>query len=183
MIYPTKETARSPGSDSPTRRSPHARHPSTNDRPLKIGSLFSGYRGLDLAADGRTVWFSELMKPIARVFSHHWPDAPNLGDITAVRWNKVEPVDVLCGGFPCQDISNVSKGAGLAPRHPLRPLVVHGDRDRGTATHPQRQGTVEDRNPDNATPAPATLRDLEPGDRLLGDEPVRPLRALGVRAL
>lgn len=92
---------------------------STDDRPLKIGSLFSGYGGLDLAVEhatgGRTVWFSELNDPVAAVFSHHWPDAPNLGDITAVRWSDVEPVDVLCGGFPCQDVSTVGKGAGLAP--------------------------------------------------------------------
>ena len=62
---------------------------STDDRPFKIGSLFSGYGGLDLAVEhatgGSTVWFSELNEPVAQVFSHHWPNAPNLGDITAVR--------------------------------------------------------------------------------------------------
>lgn len=82
--------------------------PSTDDRPLMIGSLFSGYGGLDLAVEhatgGRTAWFSELNEPVARVFSHHWPDAPNLGDITAVRWGEIEPVDVLCGGFPCLNV-------------------------------------------------------------------------------
>ncbi|QUY62824.1 Putative modification methylase [Gulosibacter molinativorax] len=54
--------------------------------PLRIGSLFSGYGGLDLAIEhefgGRTVWFSEINNPVAQVFEHHWPDAPNLGDIT-----------------------------------------------------------------------------------------------------
>ena len=72
--------------------------------PLRVGSLFSGYGGLDLAVEhvfnATTVWFSELNEPVARVFAHHWPDAPNLGDITAIDWNDVEPVDVLCGGFP-----------------------------------------------------------------------------------
>ncbi|MGP5386962.1 DNA cytosine methyltransferase [Brachybacterium tyrofermentans] len=174
--------------------------PSTDDRPLKIGSLFSGYGGLDLAVEhatgGHTVWFSELNEPVAHVFAHHWPDAPNLGDITAIRWNEVEPVDVLCGGFPCQDVSTVGKGAGLAPGtrsglwsymataiEALQPELVVIENVRGllsaTATRPQRQGTDDDRNPDDATPAPATLRNLEPGDRLLGDEPARPLRALG----
>ena len=54
--------------------------------PLRVGSLFSGYGGLDLAVEevfgARTIWFSEINEPVERVFSHHWPDAPNLGDIT-----------------------------------------------------------------------------------------------------
>ena len=44
-------------------------------RPLQVGSLFSGYGGLDLAVEhvftANTVWFSGLNAPIARVFSHH----------------------------------------------------------------------------------------------------------------
>ena len=82
---------------------------SQNDgRRLRVGSLFSGYGGLDLAVeqvfDARTVWFSEINEPVARVFAHHWPDAPNLGDITSVDWNDVPPVDVLIGGFPCLNV-------------------------------------------------------------------------------
>ena len=87
--------------------------------PLRVGSLFSGYGGLDLAVEevfgARTIWFSEINEPVARVFSHHWPDAPNLGDITTIDWNTVPPVDILCGGFPCQDVSTVGKMAGLKP--------------------------------------------------------------------
>ena len=63
------------------------------DRPLRVGSLFSGYGGLDLAVEhvfnAETIWFSEINEPVARVFSHHWPDAPNLGDITTIDWNTV----------------------------------------------------------------------------------------------
>ncbi|MDU4923976.1 MAG: DNA cytosine methyltransferase [Dermabacter sp.] len=44
----------------------------------------------------------------------HRPDAPNLGGITAIDWSRVEPVDILIGGFPCQDVS-VGKRVGLAP--------------------------------------------------------------------
>ena len=174
--------------------------PSTDNRPLKIGSLFSGYGGLDLAAEhvtgGRTVWFSELNEPVAKVFSHHWPQAPNLGDITAVRWSDVEPVDVLCGGFPCQDVSTVGKGAGLAPGtrsglwsymaaaiEALQPALVVIENVRGllsaTATRPQRQGADDARNPDDATTARATLRDLEPDPWHLGNEPARLFRAAG----
>ncbi|KDA05906.1 hypothetical protein DC31_11485 [Microbacterium sp. CH12i] len=86
---------------------------------LRVGSLFSGYGGLDLAVEeifnARTIWFSEINEPVARVFSHHWPDAPNLGDITTIDWNATPPVDILCGGFPCQDVSTVGKMAGLKP--------------------------------------------------------------------
>jgi site-specific DNA-cytosine methylase len=91
----------------------------SSDSRLKIGSLFSGYGGLDLAVEhvfnAKTVWFSELNEPVARVFTRHWPDAPNLGDITTIDWTQAEPVDILIGGFPCQDVSTVGKRAGIAP--------------------------------------------------------------------
>lgn len=94
-------------------------HTPSEDRRLRVGSLFSGYGGLDLAVEhvvnAETIWFSEINEPVARVFAHHWPDAPNLGDITAIDWSDVPPVDILCGGFPCQDVSTVGKQAGLAP--------------------------------------------------------------------
>ncbi|WP_277869026.1 DNA cytosine methyltransferase [Brevibacterium epidermidis] len=134
--------------------------PSTDDCSLKIGSLFSGYGGLDLAVEhatgGRTVWFSELNELGARVFTHHWPDAPNLGDITAVRWNDVEPVDVLCGEFPYQGRLDRRQRCWPRPRHPLRPLVVHGDRDRSTATRARGdrerpRAAVRTRNPSPET--------------------------------
>lgn len=94
-------------------------HDHAPDPRPRIGSLFSRYGGLDLAVEhatgGQTVWFSELNTSVAGVFAHHWPDAPNLGDISTIDWSVVPPVDVLCGGFPCQDVSTVGKGAGLAP--------------------------------------------------------------------
>ncbi|MFV4913233.1 DNA cytosine methyltransferase [Microbacterium lacticum] len=84
-------------------------------RPLRVGSLFSGYGGLDLAVeyatDGETIWFSEINTPSIRVYAHHWPGIPNLGDISTTDWATVPPVDVLM----CQDVSTVGKGAGLAP--------------------------------------------------------------------
>ena len=112
--------------------------PTQHDQPLRVGSLFSGYGGLDLAIEhalgAEAVWFSEINKPVARIFSHHWPDALNLGDITSIDWQTVEPVDVLCGGFPCQDVSTVGKRAGLAPGTRSGLWVVHGRRHRGVAT-------------------------------------------------
>lgn len=72
---------------------------------VRIGSLFSGYGGLDMgvaaALDGPThlAWVCEIDPAPARILTHHHPDVPNLGDITAVRWDTVEPVDILTGGF------------------------------------------------------------------------------------
>lgn len=84
---------------------------------MRIGSLFSGYGGLDLAVmaalGGEVTWHSEIDPHPARVLAARFPDVPNLGDITKVDWSAVEPVDVLCGGFPCQDISNAGKRAGI----------------------------------------------------------------------
>ena len=172
-----------------------------SDRRLRVGSLFSGYGGLDLAVeqvfDGRTIWFSEIKEPVARVFAHHWPDAPNLGDITAIDWSTVEPVDVLCGGFPCQDVSTVGKMAGLAPGtrsglwahmataiDRLQPEWVVIENVRGllsaTAIRPSSEGDDDDRRkPDAATPGDAPLRGVEPDPWGLGDQPARPLQALG----
>ncbi|CAM2819596.1 DNA cytosine methyltransferase [Skermania piniformis] len=173
----------------------------SGDRHLRVGSLFSGYGGLDLAVEevfeARTVWFSEISEPVARVFSHHWPDAPNLGDITAIDWSSVTPVDVLCGGFPCQDVSTVGKMAGLKPGtrsglwahmatavEALQPEWVVIENVRGLlsapATRPTSEGDDDERgNPEPATPAGATPRGVEPDRWRLGDESTRPLRALG----
>lgn len=173
----------------------------SNDSRLRIGSLFSGYGGLDLAVEhvfnARTVWFSELNEPVARVFARHWLDAPNLGDITTIDWSHVEPVDILIGGFPCQDVSTVGKRAGIAPGtrsglwahmaaavDALQPEWVVIENARGLlsspATRPAAEGDDhEQRNPRNATPDGATLRGMEPDPWHLGDDAARPLRALG----
>lgn len=74
--------------------------PNRNDAvPLRVGSLFSGYGGLDLAVEdvfnARTVWFSEINEPVARVFAHHWPHAANLGDITTVPRQVVGRISLV----------------------------------------------------------------------------------------
>lgn len=174
----------------------------TDLRPPRIGSLFSGYGGLDLAVEyvtgGETIWFSEINEPSIRVFTHHWPGIPNLGDISTVNWAAVPPVDVLIGGFPCQDVSTVGKGAGLMPGtrsglwsymaaaiDALQPELVVIENVRGLlsapATRPNLEGaTPDERNRDDATGEHATaVRNLESDPWLLGEEPARPLRALG----
>ncbi|GHJ52969.1 hypothetical protein Nm8I071_22760 [Nonomuraea sp. TT08I-71] len=87
----------------------------------RIGSLCTGYGGLDLAVElvlgGRLAWYAETDRHARTVLDHHWPDVPNLGDIRAVDWSHVPPVDVLTAGFPCQDISNAGKRAGITGPH------------------------------------------------------------------
>lgn len=165
----------------------------SNPAPLRVGSLFSGYGGLDLAVEhvfhAQTIWFSEI-SPVQHVFAHHWPDTPNLGDITEVEWAQVEPVDILCGGFPCQDVSTVGKMAGLAPGtrsglwsymveaiDQLRPKFVVIENVRGLLSASAIRVTPEGGN--RATPKPATLRDLEPDFWGVADDAARPLRAAG----
>jgi DNA (cytosine-5)-methyltransferase 1 len=83
---------------------------------VNVGSLFSGCGGLDLGIvqlGAQVVWHAEIEPAPSRVLERHWPDVANLGDITQVDWADVEQIDMLVGGFPCQDISYAGKGAGL----------------------------------------------------------------------
>lgn len=84
----------------------------------RIGSLFSGYGGLDMGVQavigGEVVWHVEFDDAPSKILKHHWPDIPNYGDITTVDWSTVPPVDVLTGGFPCQDVSLAGARKGLA---------------------------------------------------------------------
>ena len=84
---------------------------------LTHGSLFAGYGGLDLAIEdvfgAHAVWVSEWEAAPSRVLAHHWPDAPNLGDVTAVDWSTVPHVDIISGGSPCQDLSHAGRRAGM----------------------------------------------------------------------
>lgn len=83
----------------------------------RIGSLFSGYGGLDMGVmatiGGEVAWHVEYDKAPSKILAHHWPDIPNFGDVTTTDWSSVPPVDVLTGGFPCQDVSLAGRRAGL----------------------------------------------------------------------
>lgn len=84
---------------------------------LTVGSLFAGIGGFDLGlerAGMKVIWQSEIDPYASAVLRKHWPEVPNHGDIRDITAATVERPDVLCGGFPCQDISVAGKGAGLA---------------------------------------------------------------------
>ena len=90
---------------------------------LTIGSLFSGIGGLEygleagLAAAGvptRPLWQVEQDDYARAVLARHWPHGERYTDVCDITASSVAPVDLLCGGFPCQDLSYAGKGAGLA---------------------------------------------------------------------
>lgn len=85
-----------------------------------IGSLFSGYGGLDLGVQMALgscglAWVSDIEPGPKAILKHHHPDVENLGDVTQVDWAHVEPVDVIAGGSPCQDLSVAGVRAGMKP--------------------------------------------------------------------
>lgn len=75
------------------------------DRKLRYISLFSGIEAVSVALDGgpwEPVAFCEIDGFPSEVLAYHWPDVPNLGDITKVDWTPyVDGVDVVFGGSPC----------------------------------------------------------------------------------
>jgi DNA (cytosine-5)-methyltransferase 1 len=83
---------------------------------LTFGSLFAGIGGIDLGlerAGMRCSWQVEIDDYATRVLTKHWPDVPKYRDVRGVGAHNLAPVDVLAGGFPCQDISNAGKRAGI----------------------------------------------------------------------
>ena len=84
---------------------------------LTMGSLFDGIGGFPLAAirSGITpVWASEIEAFPIEVTKLRFPDMVHVGDITKLNGAELPPVDIICGGSPCQDLSVAGARAGLA---------------------------------------------------------------------
>lgn len=83
---------------------------------LTVGSLFSGIGGIDLGlerAGFQLAWQVEIDAYCQKVLAKHWPDVTRYGDIRECGKHNLTPVDLICGGFPCQDISNAGKKRGI----------------------------------------------------------------------
>ena len=144
---------------------------------LRIGSLFSGYGGLDMAVAahyGATVaWHVEFDKHPSAILAHHHPDIPNHGDITAVDWSRVEPVDIITGGFPCQDVSHAGLRRGV---HRGTRSGLWFEMARAIDALQPRKVVIE--NVAGLLSADAA-GDVEPCPWCVGDEPAGHMRALG----
>lgn len=84
---------------------------------MKFGSLFTGVGGFDLGferAGMECAWQVEFDKACQSVLKKHWSETELFDDVRTVGKHNLEPVDVICGGFPCQDVSVAGKRAGLA---------------------------------------------------------------------
>ena len=86
--------------------------------PLTFGSLFAGIGGFDLGferAGMQCKWQVEIDDYANRVLQKHWPDVHRERDIRECGSHNLSPVDVICGGFPCQDIrvANTGSAKGL----------------------------------------------------------------------
>ncbi len=95
---------------------------------MLIGSLFTGAGGLDMAVEQFTgatpAWFVEFDPNPSKVLARHWPQVPNYGDVTAIEWPGMEPIDILTAGYPCQPFSHAGKRKGHNDERHLWPYVA-----------------------------------------------------------
>jgi len=87
---------------------------------MYVGSLFSGIGGIELGfqcAGFKTKWFIEKDEYAKKILRKNFPDAIIYDDITKIDFRSIPKVDVLTGGFPCQDISYAGKGIGISGSH------------------------------------------------------------------
>ena len=102
---------------------------------LRIGSMCSGYGGLDMGAaevfGGGVVWNADPDSGASAILAHNHPDTPNYGDIRDVDWSAVPPVDILTAGFPCQPVSLAGKRAGTEDERWLFDDIAHAIRAMG----------------------------------------------------
>ena len=91
---------------------------------MRFGSLFAGIGGFDLGferAGMECAWQVEIDDYCSRVLAKHWPDVPRYGDVRDVGEYNLEPVDLICGGFPCQPYSVAGKRRGAEDDRNLWP--------------------------------------------------------------
>ena len=94
---------------------------------MKVGSLFAGIGGFDLGlerAGMEVAWQVEINEWSRRVLAKHWPNVPQYEDIYNVGKHNLGPVDLICGGFPCQPFSSAGKRRGKDDDRYLWPQML-----------------------------------------------------------
>ena len=93
---------------------------------MKIGSLCTGYGGLDMAVetyfDAETIWCAEIDKYASKLIAERF-DYPNHGDIKKIIWSEIEPIDILTAGYPCQPFSNAGQRKGIEDERHIWPHI------------------------------------------------------------
>ena len=82
---------------------------------MRFGSLFAGIGGIDLGlerAGMRCAWQVEIDDYCTKVLEKHWPSVARFRDVRDCGAHNLEPVDLICGGFPCQPVSCAGKRKG-----------------------------------------------------------------------
>jgi DNA (cytosine-5)-methyltransferase 1 len=92
----------------------------------KIGSLCTGYGGLDMAVEAyfgaKTAWVSEIDKYACKVIEARI-NKPNIGNLKIVNWAEVEAVDIITAGYPCQPFSHAGLRKGVKDERHLWPYI------------------------------------------------------------
>ena len=91
---------------------------------MKFGSLFAGIGGLDLGLETsgmECIWQVERDEYCQKILKQQWPDVKRYKDIFELDAEELEPVDLICGGFPCQPVSQAGRRIGTSDERWLWP--------------------------------------------------------------
>jgi DNA (cytosine-5)-methyltransferase 1 len=94
---------------------------------MTFGSLFAGIGGLDLGLERAGMeckWQVEIDDYCRKVLTKHWPNVPKYGDIRHIDGTGLQPVDLICAGYPCQPFSQAGQRKGEEDERHLFPEVV-----------------------------------------------------------
>lgn len=132
---------------------------------MNVLSLFAGIGGIDLGLERlgcHTVAHAEVDDYASRVFARHFPDSVPLGDVTGISWAETfedtGPPDIICGGFPCQDISSANTAGARKGLHGSKSGLWRHMRNAIDALRPR--GVLIENSPEWRRWMPSVRREL-----------------------